>query len=220
MPVETTDTLVIGAGQAGLAMSEHLTRAGVPHLVLERDRIAERWRSGRWDSLVANGPAWHDRFPGMTFDEVDPSVGPDDFPHKEVVAAYMEAYARRFRAPVRTGVEVLSVERLAGRGGFRVATSQGVIEAQRVVAATGPFQQPVIPPVIPEDAGIAQMHSSDYRNPGHRAAIGGATSAGGWGSWASGTWPRRSRGPSMSPSPSAARAGARPSISDGSRRTA
>lgn len=165
MPVETTDTLVIGAGQAGLAMSEHLTRAGVPHLVLERDRIAERWRSGRWDSLVANGPAWHDRFPGMTFDEVDPTVGPDDFPHKEVVAAYMEAYARRFRAPVRTGVEVLSVERLDGRTAFRVETSQGVVEAQRVVAATGPFQKPIIPPVIPDGAGITQMHSSDYRNP-------------------------------------------------------
>lgn len=165
MPVETTDTLVIGAGQAGLAMSEHLTQAGVPHLVLERDRIAERWRSARWDSLVANGPAWHDRFPGMTFDEVDPAVGPDDFPHKEVVAAYLEAYARRFHAPVRTGVEVLSVERLEGRAGFRVETSQGVIEAQRVVAATGPFQKPVIPPVIPGDAGVAQVHSSDYRNP-------------------------------------------------------
>ncbi|MBB1490643.1 MULTISPECIES: NAD(P)/FAD-dependent oxidoreductase [unclassified Paracoccus (in: a-proteobacteria)] len=169
MPVETTDTLVIGAGQAGLAMSEHLTRDGVPHLVLERDRIAERWRSGRWDSLVANGPAWHDRFPGMTFDEVDPGTGPDDFPHKEVVAAYLEAYARRFRAPVRTGVEVRSVERLDGRPGFRVETSQGTFEAQRVVAATGPFQKPVIPPVIPADAGVAQIHSSDYRNPGQLA---------------------------------------------------
>ena len=59
--VEKTDTLVVGAGQAGVAMSEHLSRLGVPHLVLERNRIAEAWRSGRWDSLVANGPAWHDR---------------------------------------------------------------------------------------------------------------------------------------------------------------
>jgi putative flavoprotein involved in K+ transport len=61
------DTLVVGAGQAGVAMSEHLTHHGIPHLVLEKKRIAEAWRSGRWDSLVANGPAWHDRFPGMTF---------------------------------------------------------------------------------------------------------------------------------------------------------
>lgn len=169
MPAEKIDTLVIGAGQAGLAMSEHLTQANVPHLVLERARIAERWRTARWDSLVANGPAWHDRFPGMTFDEIDPGVGPDDFPHKEVVAAYLEAYARKFRAPVRTGVEVLKVRRLDGRPGFRVETSQGDFEAQRVVAATGPFQKSVIPPVIPAGAGVTQMHSSDYRNPGQLA---------------------------------------------------
>ena len=59
-------------------MSEHLGLCGIPHLVLEKDRIAERWRTGRWDSLVANGPAWHDRFPGMAF----PSDGPDSFPSK------------------------------------------------------------------------------------------------------------------------------------------
>lgn len=165
MPVETIDTLVIGAGQAGLAMSEHLSAGGVPHLVLERDRIAERWRTARWDSLVANGPAWHDRFPGMSFDEVDPGIGPDDFAPKDTVARYMEAYAERFGAPVRTGVEVLGVERLAGRQGFRVRTSAGEIEALRVVAATGPFQIPVIPAVVPAEAGVAQMHSSDYRNP-------------------------------------------------------
>ncbi|NIM27581.1 MAG: FAD-dependent oxidoreductase, partial [Gammaproteobacteria bacterium] len=63
MPAEKIDTLVVGGGQAGIAMSEHLGNRGVPHLVLERHRIAERWRSERWDSLVANGPAWHDRFP-------------------------------------------------------------------------------------------------------------------------------------------------------------
>ena len=61
MSGETVEVLVVGAGQAGIAMSEHLSDARVPHLVLERDRIAERWRTGRWDSLVANGPAWHDR---------------------------------------------------------------------------------------------------------------------------------------------------------------
>lgn len=65
LPGMETDTLVVGAGQAGVSMSEHLGRLGVPHLVLERDRIAERWRTERWDSLVANGPAWHDRFPGL-----------------------------------------------------------------------------------------------------------------------------------------------------------
>ena len=85
------DTLVVGAGQAGVAMSEHLGRLGVPHLVLERDRIAERWRTGRWDSLVANGPAWHDRFPGLEFDDVPA----DGFAPKERVADYFEAYAGR-----------------------------------------------------------------------------------------------------------------------------
>jgi putative flavoprotein involved in K+ transport len=71
MPVEKIDTLVVGGGQAGIAMSEHLSVNGVPHLVLERNRVAERWRSARWDSLVMNGPAWHDRFPGLTFGDVD-----------------------------------------------------------------------------------------------------------------------------------------------------
>src|SRR4051794_37889470 len=74
MSVEKVDTLVVGGGQAGLAMREHLSKCGVPHLVLERYRIAERWRSERWDSLVANGPAWHDRFPGMEFPALDPDA--------------------------------------------------------------------------------------------------------------------------------------------------
>jgi putative flavoprotein involved in K+ transport len=156
------DTLVVGAGQAGVAMSEHLTRLGVPHLVLERNRIAEKWRTGRWDSLVANGPVWHDRFPGMEFDELDP----DAFASKERVADYFEAYAKKFNAPVRTGVDVKSVNRNAHRPGFTIETSEGVIEANRVVAATGPFQHPVIPPIAPRDTGILQMHSAEYRNPG------------------------------------------------------
>ena len=135
MTVETIeiDTLVVGAGQAGVAMSEHLGKLGVPHLVLERSRIAEAWRSGRWDSLVANGPAWHDRFPGMEFD-----VGPDEFPGKEQVADYFVAYARQINAPIRTGVEVKKVVRNPDRPGFTVETSIGVIQANRVVSATGP----------------------------------------------------------------------------------
>jgi putative flavoprotein involved in K+ transport len=161
MPVEDVDTLVVGGGQAGLAMSEHLSKCGVPHLVLERYRIAERWRSERWDSLVANGPAWHDRFPGMEFPDLDP----DAFAPKEKVADYFVAYAKQIAAPIRCGVEVTLVRRNFGRPGFRVETSDGVLEANNVVAATGPFQRPVIPPVIPENAGIHQIHSSAYRNP-------------------------------------------------------
>jgi putative flavoprotein involved in K+ transport len=161
MPVEIVDTLVVGAGQAGVAMSEHLSKAGVQHLVLERSRIAERWRSERWDSLVANGPAWHDRFPGMEFPDLDP----DGFPTKEAVAAYFEAYARQIDAPIRCGIEVKSVERHVGRPGFRVETNEGIIEAQNVVAATGAFQVPVVPDLVANAPDIVQMHSIKYRNP-------------------------------------------------------
>ncbi|PXH70135.1 FAD-dependent oxidoreductase [Klebsiella pneumoniae] len=155
------DTLVVGAGQAGVAMSEHLTRLDIPHLVLEKQGIAQAWRSGRWDSLVANGPAWHDRFPGMVF----PDCPADSFVGKEQVADYFAAYARSFNAPIRTGVEVFSAERLVGRPGFRIDTSQGVIEAQRIVAATGPFQRPVIPAIAPQSQAIQQLHSAHYFNP-------------------------------------------------------
>jgi len=155
------DTLVVGAGQAGIAMSEHLTRQGIPHLVLERARVAERWRSCRWDSLVANGPAWHDRFPGMEFENLDP----DAFASKDQVARYFEDYARRFEAPIRTGVEVTRVERMAGQPGFVASTSEGEVRARRVVVATGPFQQPLVPAIAPKDERIRQIHSADYRNP-------------------------------------------------------
>ncbi len=160
MSIEQTHTVVVGAGQAGIAMSEHLSRQGVPHIVLERHRIAERWRSERWDSLVANGPAWHDRFPGREF-----AGDPDGFPHKETVADYFVAYAEQIAAPVRCGVEVREVRRIEGGRGFRVETSEGVIEAASVVAATGPFQRPVMPAIVPQDADVVQMHSSAYRNP-------------------------------------------------------
>ena len=151
----------MGGGQAGLAMSEHLGNHGVPHLILERHRIAERWRSQRWDSLVANGPAWHDRFPNLEFSDIDP----DAFAPKEKVADYFVAYSEMINAPIRCEVEVTEVTRNVGRPGFRVKTSQGVMEANNVVAATGPFQCPVIPAVVPEETGIMQLHSNAYRNP-------------------------------------------------------
>lgn len=160
MSVAEVEVLVVGAGQAGVAMSEHLSARGIPHLVVERHRIAERWRTGRWDSLVANGPAWHDRFPGLEFD-----LAPDAFASKDQVADYFTAYAEKIAAPIRCGVRVTAVHRNAGRPGFRVETSDGPIDARFVVAATGPFQRPVIPTVVPDDAGLLQLHSSSYRNP-------------------------------------------------------
>jgi putative flavoprotein involved in K+ transport len=154
------EVLIVGAGQAGISMSEHLSLHGVPHLVVERDRIAERWRTGRWDSLVANGPAWHDRFPGQEF-----NISPDAFATKDQVVDYFTAYAEKIDAPIRTGVEVKSVRKNNGRPGFHVETSDGSIEARYVVAATGPFQKPIIPAVVPQSAGLHQIHSSAYRNP-------------------------------------------------------
>ncbi|MFM2366096.1 MAG: hypothetical protein RIR95_704, partial [Pseudomonadota bacterium] len=161
MAVEKVDTLVVGAGQAGLAMSGHLSRRGVQHLVVERSRIVEKWRTGRWDSLVANGPAWHDRFPDLAFDDVDPNV----FVPKDRIVSYFEAYAEQIKAPIRCGVDVISAEKLADGAGFRVETSQGVIEARHLVAATGPFQRPLIPAIVPNELGIVQVHSADYKNP-------------------------------------------------------
>lgn len=176
MDIEEVEVVVVGGGQAGVAMSEHLGNAGVPHVVLERGRIAEKWRSGRWDSLVANGPAWHDRFPGLEFDG-----DPEAFVPKEQVADYFEAYARMIGAPVRCGADVTSVQKNQGAQGFRVETSHGSIDARFVVAATGPFQKPVIPPIVPGGACVMQIHSAAYRNPeqlpaGHVLVVGAGSS--------------------------------------------
>lgn len=155
---ETIHTLVIGGGQAGVATSAHLQKHGVPHLVLERDRIAERWRSWRWDSLVANGPAWHDRFPEAEFTDLDP----DEFAPKEAVADYFARFASDRNLPIREGVAVTKLERSGA--GFKAITPEGTITAHNVVVATGPFQKPVIPTVI-TDPSITQLHSNSYRNP-------------------------------------------------------
>ena len=161
MPLEKSDTLVVGGGQAGIALSEHLGKKDVPHLIPEKHRTAEAWRTGRWDALVANGPAWHDRFPGLEFT----GDNPDAFVSKDRVAEYLVEYAEMVNAPIREGVEVLKAERMPGEGCFRVETSQGVVEARRIVAATGAFQHPSFPPIVPESAGVEQLHSFYYKNP-------------------------------------------------------
>jgi putative flavoprotein involved in K+ transport len=168
MTVESVDTLIIGGGQAGLAASEHLTNNGVSHLIVERNRIAERWRSERWDSLKANGPAWHDRFPSMPFADLDP----DSFAPRDRIVDYFVAYAEQIAAPIRCGVEVTALGRKPDGSGFRAETSEGIIEAKNVIAATGPFQKPAIPAVLSGDHGIVQIHSSAYRNPGQLPAGG------------------------------------------------
>ena len=152
------NTVVVGAGQAGLAMSAHLRDHQIDHVVLERGSIAERWRNARWDSLVMNGPAWHDRFPSRQFDS-----DPDGFPGKDEVTRYFEDFAKQIEAPIYCGVEVIGTTTLP-QGGCLVETSQGHIHADHVVAATGPFQVPVIPPIVPEGV-VNQLHSFDYHNP-------------------------------------------------------
>ncbi|WP_180035905.1 MULTISPECIES: NAD(P)/FAD-dependent oxidoreductase [unclassified Acinetobacter] len=156
----TVDTVVVGAGQAGVAMSEHLNALGISHVVLEKNRIAEAWRTRRWDSLLANGPCWHDRFPNMEFD-----ADPDSFIHHDQVADYFQNYAEKFNLPIHTGVEVFKVYKTDQRLGFTVETSEGTIYTQRLVSATGAFQKAVIPPVALQKPEFYQIHSDQYKNP-------------------------------------------------------
>ena len=154
------DTVVVGAGQAGVAMSEHLSRLGITHVVLEKHRIAEAWRTRRWDSLVANGPCWHDCFPNLAFD-----ADPDSFIHHDQVADYFQSYAEKFELPIHTGVTVNKAYKSEGRLGFTVETSHGTIFTQRIVSATGAFQQAVIPNIAPKSPAFYQIHSDQYKNP-------------------------------------------------------
>ncbi|MDN5620901.1 MAG: NAD(P)/FAD-dependent oxidoreductase [Psychrobacter sp.] len=157
---KSVDTLVVGSGQAGIAMSEHLGHLGIEHIVLEKDRIAEAWRTRRWDSLVANGPCWHDKFPNMDFPH-----DPDSFvPHGEV-AEYFENYAKMIDAPIETGVEVQNIVKNKHKKGFSVSTNKGTLLANNIVVATGPFQKPLIPKIAPQDTSLYQIHSDHYKNP-------------------------------------------------------
>ena len=162
MSVEKVETLIVGGGQAGLAMSRQLSKRSLPHLIVERYRIAERWRSERWDGLHANGPAWHDRLPDLPIAGVDP----DGFATRNQMVDYFVAYADRIAAPIRCGVAVTALHRTADGTGFRAETSAGAIEAANVVAATGPFQRAIISKAVPTYVGIVQLHSNAYRNPG------------------------------------------------------
>ena len=161
MTTENVDTLIIGAGQAGVAMSEHLGKRGVPHLAVERGNIAQRWRAERWDSLVANGPAWHDRFPNRTFNK----TAPDSFAPRAQIVDYFESYATQINMPIRCGVEIRHLRKAADGIGFEAQTADGTIRAQNVVVATGPFQKPSFPDIIPAEFDVHQMHSNSYKNP-------------------------------------------------------
>jgi putative flavoprotein involved in K+ transport len=152
--------LVIGGGQAGLAMSHHLRQRGLAHLVLERGRIGERWKSERWDGLKFQFPNWSVRLPDFPF----PHDDPDGFADLADIVAFLEAFAAFVAPPIRCGVEVTRLSR-DGTGGFVAETPDGPIAAGNVVVATGPYQRPIGTSPFGEDSGLVQLHASHYRNP-------------------------------------------------------
>jgi putative flavoprotein involved in K+ transport len=155
------ECVVIGAGQAGLAMSRCLADHGVDHVVLERGRIAERWRSERWDSLRLLTPNWQSRLPGFSYDGSDP----DGYMTMPQVVDYFDRYATSFGAPVETGVDVRVVTR-EGKS-FRVETTRGQWTAQSIVVATGHAQRPSVPAVSRQaPSGVSHLTPSNYRSPG------------------------------------------------------
>ena len=141
------DTVIVGAGHAGLAVSRLLTDAGRDHVVLDRGRVAERWRSERWDSLHLLTPNWMTRLPGWCYAGPDP----DGYLSAGELVRHLERYAASFRAPVistRTVVEI-SETRRPGCARFSVITGSGTWHARHVVVATGPHGRPYLPSGLP-----------------------------------------------------------------------
>ena len=158
--MKRTDTIIVGGGQAGLAMSRCLSEEGIDHVVLERGRVAERWRTERWDSLRLLSPNWHTRLPGFRYQGADP----DGFMTMPEIVSYFERYALASSAPVQDETTVLSVKR-SGQG-YRVRTDQGDWEASTVVVATGHCDVPFVPQVAEDlSSGVHQVVPSQYRNP-------------------------------------------------------
>ena len=157
---KTTDALIIGAGQAGLAMSVCLSALGIEHLVLDRGAVGERWRSERWPSLKLLTPNWMTRLPGHTYDGPDPH----GFMGKDDVVRMLARYARENSVPVQ---EFTTVEAIHPSGrAYRVKTSRGLIRARAVVLATGAFDTPSVPAFAANlSPRIAQITPADYIGP-------------------------------------------------------
>jgi putative flavoprotein involved in K+ transport len=155
----TTEVVVVGGGQAGLAIGHHLARRGRDFVILDAaDEPAAAWRA-RWDSLKLFTPARYSSLPGLPF-----PGDPDRYPTRDEVANYLTEYARHFDLPVELGSRVRSIARSGG--GYAVELDDRTYEADQVVVATGPFQVPFTPPLAERlDPKIVQMHSSDYRSP-------------------------------------------------------
>jgi putative flavoprotein involved in K+ transport len=159
MLTERIETVIVGGGQAGLAMSYHLGQRGREHIILERGRVAERWRSERWDSLCFQAPSWNMRLPGFAYRTADP----DAFAPRDDVVGYIEDYASVINAPIRCGVAATALRRKPGSTLLTIETAAGCFEAKNVVIATGPFQKPAPSPIA--GCKVLQLHSSQYRNP-------------------------------------------------------
>jgi putative flavoprotein involved in K+ transport len=161
--IEQINTVVIGGGQAGLAMSYHLSELGQEHVVIERGRVGESWRSERWDSLMFQFPSSSIRLPGYAYETDDP----DGYVAKDEIVRFLERYAAVIGAPLRSPLTVNALRQDAASGRLLIETEQGsCFEAANVVVATGPFQLPQLPPfagALP--ASLFQVHSRDYRNP-------------------------------------------------------
>ncbi len=152
--------MIVGAGQAGLAVSYELTRSGVEHVVLERSRVGESWRT-RWDSFCLVTPNWSVMLPGGAYDGNDP----DGFMPRDEIVAHLVRYADSFKAPVRAGVAVASVEPAQGNGRLLLRTSEGDFQADTVVLATGAYQKPHRPAgaaSLPADIHV--IDAEGYRN--------------------------------------------------------
>jgi putative flavoprotein involved in K+ transport len=154
------DVIVIGGGQAGLAMSHHLAVRGIDHVVLERGRVAERWRSAMWDSLRLQTPTRLNALPGAPVPDADP----DGFMTTAELIRHLDTYASAIAAPVEAGTEVLVLNRIGAR--YHVATSRGAWIARAVVIATGQCDQPYVPPMAERLAPeIHQLTPYTYRRP-------------------------------------------------------
>jgi putative flavoprotein involved in K+ transport len=177
---EQIETVIIGGGHAGLTMSYYLSRLGREHVILERGRVDERWRSERWDSFHFQFPNWTIELPGYKYQCNDP----DAFAPGHEIVRFLDHYAALIKAPVRCGVTVNSLERGSRAARYLIRTQNGTIEAANVVIATGPFQRAAMPSVsaqVPPD--LFQVHSSKYRNfdelPSGAVLVVGAGSSGG-----------------------------------------